>query len=62
MRPLTKKQIEKKLLDKYGEDFKTPIAKELGVDVSTVRRWFNGSGELSPINERAILCVLGDCK
>lgn len=58
----TKSQIEKKLIIKYGEDFKTPLAKELGVNVSTVRRMFNGPGELSRVNERAILCVLGECK
>lgn len=54
----TKQQIIAKLIDKYGENYKTPLAKELGVDVSTVRRMFNQRGDLSPLAKRAIICIL----
>jgi len=54
----TKEQIISKLIDKYGENYKTPLAKALGVNVSTIRRMFNSDSDLSPVNKRAILCVL----
>jgi energy-converting hydrogenase A subunit M len=55
---MSKKEVEKKLVERYGQNYKTPLAKALGVDVSTVRRMFNNDKELSSVNERAILCVL----
>lgn len=53
----TKQQIISKLIHKYGENYKTPLAKALGVDVSTVRRWFNSDKELDRITKKAVLCV-----
>lgn len=37
----TKKKLIKQLIAKYGENWKTPLAKDLGVDISTIRRIFN---------------------
>lgn len=54
----TKEQIISKLVNKYGEDFKTPLARALGVNVSTVRRWFNSDKDLDQVTKKAILCIL----
>ncbi len=54
----TKEQIVSKLIVKYGENYKTPLAKALGVNVSTVRRMFNSDKDLSPVNKTAVLCIL----
>lgn len=37
----TKASITERLVARYGEDFKSPLARDLGVNVSTVRRLFN---------------------
>lgn len=54
----TKEQIISKLVKRYGENYKTPLAKALGVNISTIRRMFNSDNDLSPVNKRAILCIL----
>jgi len=54
----TKQQIISKLVDKYGENYKTPLSRDLGVDVSTVRRWFNTDKGLDKVTEKAILCLI----
>ena len=54
----TKEQIISRLIEKYGENYKTPLAKALGVNISTVRRMFNSDRELSPVNKKAIMCIL----
>lgn len=53
-----KQRIIKRLIEKYGEKYKTPLSKDLGVNISTVRRMFNEDKPLSSVNKRAILCVL----
>ena len=40
----TKRQLIRKAKSAYGDNFKTALAKDLGVDVSTVRRIFNRKG------------------
>lgn len=54
----SKEKITERLIVKYGENFKTPLAKDLGVDVSTVRRLFNCDRELPAISRAAILWIL----
>ena len=54
----TKQQMIAKLIEKYGKNYKTPLAKALGVNVSTIRRMFNNDKELTPVNKKAILCTL----
>ena len=55
-----KEQLKWKLTQKYGANFKTPLANALGVDVSTVRRWFNSYEKISTLQYHAILHVLED--
>jgi len=54
----TKTKLIKRLEKKYGQDWKTPLSKDLGVHVSTVRRMFNSRDEVSPVWIRAISDVL----
>jgi len=55
---MSKEEVIKKCIERYGENYKTPLAKALGVNLSTVRRMFNNEKDLSPVNQRAILCIL----
>lgn len=54
----TKEQMIAELIKKYGENYKTPLSKSLGVDVSTIRRMFNSDKELTFVNRKAIFCIL----
>ena len=54
----TKEQIISKCVDRYGVNFKTPLAKALGVNVSTVRRWFNSDNDLDVVTKKAVMCLL----
>lgn len=54
----TKEQLISRLVDKYGKNFKTPLARDLGVDVSTVRRIFNTDRQITRANFIAINCIL----
>jgi hypothetical protein len=44
-----KTALVKKLERKYGKNFKTPLSKDLGVHVSTVRRMFNSREEINSV-------------
>jgi methylphosphotriester-DNA--protein-cysteine methyltransferase len=58
----TKVKLIKRLEKKYGKNWKTPLAKDMGVDLSTVRRAFNQRDKLSPVWVKAIEQILtGDC-
>lgn len=39
---MTPKQLEKAGRDLYGEQWQTALARRIGVDDRTVRRWFAG--------------------
>lgn len=54
-----KADLEKRLIEVYGEDFKTPLAADLVVDVSTVRRAFNRPRPLSSLFAGAVEHQLG---
>lgn len=54
----TKDQMIVELIKKYGKNYKTPLAKDLRLNVSTVRRMFNNDKELRLVNEQAILRIL----
>ncbi len=54
----TKQQMITQLVKKYGKNYKTPLAKSLGVNVSTIRRMFNNDKDLTPSNEIAINCII----
>ena len=54
-----KKALVEHLEMKYGPNWKTPLSKEIGVDLSTVRRLFNQrEGELPKVYELAIKRVI----
>lgn len=55
---ITKKKLTNLLIDKYGKNYKTPLAKALGVNVSTVRRKFNSDKELLERDVLAIMSVI----
>ena len=55
-----KEKLILKLNRKYGKNFKTPLSKDLGVNVSTVRRWFNSEREIKLDKIKAILRVLSE--
>lgn len=50
----TKKEIIDRLIERYGEEFKSPLARDLNVNVSTVRRIFNQKHDLPMVYEMAI--------
>ena len=49
-----KAALEKRLIRSYGEQYKTPLAADLGVDVSTIRRIFNRAKPLDSLYVSAI--------
>ena len=53
-----KEELIKRLQAKYGANFKMPLSKDLGVNVSTVRRMFNQRERINPVWIRAINDVL----
>jgi len=55
---MTKQQIIEKSIAAYGHNYKSPLARALGVSVSTVRRWFNQTG----VNQRAMLAIFKACE
>ncbi len=55
---LSKKALIKQLISVYGRNFKTKLATELGVDVSTVRRIFNTKDEIPRVYYFAIMQVI----
>lgn len=54
----SKQQIIDQLKSHYGDDFKSPLARDLAVNVSTVRRIFNQKEEIPLVYERAIQSIL----
>lgn len=50
----TKKRLIKRLINHYGENFKTPLSKDLDVDVTTIRRIFNQREEIPIVYQKAI--------
>lgn len=57
-KPSTKDQLVARLEKHYGTNWKTPLAKDLGVGLSSVRRVFNGEQEVSRVWQLAIGYVL----
>jgi len=53
-----KARLIKKLIKHYGKNWKTPLSKDLGVDVATVRRVFNSDQEISKAWQLAINCIV----
>lgn len=56
----TKASIIERLVARYGEDFKSPLARDLGVHVSTVRRIFNQRDDLPLVYVLAIEKLLSE--
>lgn len=54
----SKQQLIDRLILAYGEDFKTPLSRDLGVNVSTIRRIFNQREEIPLVYVLAIDMVL----
>ena len=50
----TRQKIIKALIKHYGENWKTPLSKDLGVNLSTIRRIFNQREEIPIVYQRAI--------
>lgn len=50
----TKEQLISRCVERWGQDFKTPLAKALEVDVSTVRRMFN---QRNTVKKRDLLAI-----
>lgn len=55
---MNKQELVKQIIDVYGEGFKNPLARDLGVHRDTVRRWINSDEELQKIHEYAVRYVL----
>lgn len=55
----SKQKLIKQLEEKYGEDFKTPLANDLGVNISTIRRLFNQRDEIPLVYVYAIEALIG---
>lgn len=58
----TKSHLIKKLTCKYGENFKSPLSRDLGVNVSTIKRIFNTNKDVPIVYEYAILYIIQDVK
>jgi methylphosphotriester-DNA--protein-cysteine methyltransferase len=56
----TKTKLIKRLEKKYGKNWKTPLSKDLGVHLSTVKRMFNQRTEINPVWVRAINQIIND--
>lgn len=54
----TKTKLIKRLEKRYGLNWKTPLSKDLGVNLSTVKRAFNQRDQLNPIWILAINNIL----
>ena len=54
----TKKKLIEQLESIYGRNYKTPLAKALGVNVSTVRRLFNEKEEIPKSYLLAIQAII----
>jgi hypothetical protein len=57
---MDKAEVIERLVNRYGENFKTPLARDLRVDVSTIRRLFNSPEELPFLYEKAIEALLSE--
>lgn len=53
-----KEQLIERLEAFYGKDFKTPLAKDLQVNLSTIRRIFNQREEIPLVYIHAIESVI----
>lgn len=58
----TKTKLIERLEKKYGKNWKTPLSKDLGVHISTVRRVFNQRDGINPVWIVAINSILNDSK
>lgn len=58
----TKENLTNRLKSVYGEDFKSPLARELGVNVSTIRRIFNQKDDIPLVYKMAIEGLLSKKK
>lgn len=50
----TRQQIIDALIKHYGSQWKTPLSKDLGVNISTIKRIFNQREEIPIVYQRAI--------
>ena len=57
---MDKAEVIERLVNHYGENFKTPLARDLRVDVSTIRRLFNSPEERPFLYEKAIQALLSE--
>lgn len=53
-------ELKQKLVNFYGADFKSPLARDLKVNVSTVRRIFNQREEIPEVYRRAIENIISE--
>ena len=56
----TKTKLIERPEKKYGKNWKTPLSKDLGVHISTVRRVFNQRDGINPVWIVAINSILND--
>lgn len=56
----TKDKVIKSLVNHYGKNWKTPLAKELCVNVSTIKRIFNQREEVPIVYQMAIKWITGE--
>lgn len=54
----TRLKIVDALIKHYGENWKTPLSKDLGVNLSTIRRIFNQKEEIPIVYQKAIESIL----
>jgi hypothetical protein len=55
---MNKAKLVSRLEKRYGRNWKTPLSKDLGVHLSTVKRMFNQREEIPPVWILAINNVL----
>jgi len=53
-----KTRLIKKLVQVYGDDFKSPLARDLSVNVSTIRRIFNQREAIPLVYQKAIIQLI----